>query len=222
MGLLYLQHHLAHQLAQHEAHLSAHWLAHRLAQHEAHYWPGSMIDASVLVGVGKSGDTNARHLLESATKSLRLLLSSIQSYSLILITAVAIGAGVVVAMRWFAVRRYLSRRSPLVRLVPTPSFDPVPEEVFRFATTVLRTHRVTRLSGVRRASAVRIRLHQVDGRVVFDLEGHRRVESVLRVASFGGVERRVLRSDSSLPPSPASPVPVVLDTSGDVDSDGGE
>lgn len=109
----------------------------------------------------------------------------------------------VVAMRSLrAIRRYLARRGPLVRLVPTPAFDPSPEEVLRFATTVLRTHRVTRLSGVRRASAVRVRLHQVDGRVVFDLEGHRRVESVLRVASYGSVERRVLRPTES--PGPAA------------------
>lgn len=201
MESLYRVHHSADYWAGHSAGVSA---GHR-AGHSAGVWAGhwaghgGVLRTGLfgLVRAGESGDTRIRHLLESAPEALRLLLSWLRSYSVVVFVAVAIGAGVVVAMRWFAVRRYLARRGPLVRLVPTPSFDPSPEEVLRFATTVLRTHRVTRLSGVRRASAVRVRLHQVDGRVVFDLEGHRRVESVLRVASYGSVERRVLRPAES-------------------------
>lgn len=112
--------------------------------------------------------------------------------ALLCIGAAVALAGVVTSV---AVRRWLEKRGLQTRIrlqmIPTKVFDPSSEEVLRVGDQLSRVRPSVHRLQPRSTAAVRIRLRSVgEGRVVTELEGPRRAESVMRQGTYAGVELR--------------------------------
>lgn len=97
----------------------------------------------------------------------------------------AIPAGLLLLLTltaWGWLIRFRLKGRRLVYLVPTESFDPAPEDVFKFAASLSRT---PALAAPRRAAAVRIVLsHSGDGGMAYGVEHPAGREAVVATAGY--------------------------------------
>lgn len=122
----------------------------------------------------------------------------------------ALTALVVAALALIRVHRTHRALTPAERVRidvrPTDTFDPVLEEIDRYAAQLARTRRAVRKGTSRSAHAVRIRLDAAgDGTVRYGIEGHRRAASILAVPGFHEVELTPVTPDTPDPATAATP-----------------
>ena len=120
---------------------------------------------------------------------------------------------VIVAVRMWWIERALQKRSSW-SVLPADEFDPVKEDVVRYALKLGRVHSRVRMHLLRPSAAVRFRLDSVpEGKLQYVLVGPADGGLILRAAMFDRVELRDLSDD---PAAPASR-PVVGGVQPDVD-----
>jgi len=135
----------------------------------------------------------ALQLLEEhrAPKALETALPSLGSAVTLLAWALPAATAVTIAVlyvRWLRTRVLLAKRVTYT-LLPTLSFDPSKEDVYRFALQLTRTRPAESHFRPRKGSAVRIRLTTDDtARLVYQLSGPRHADSVLRHPTYAEVE----------------------------------
>lgn len=129
------------------------------------------------------------------------------------VLAAGLTACILLMARKRATARALSTRVQFA-VLPAETFDPKEEEVIRFAHQLSRVHRAVLGFLDSRASAVRIRLESTSGgQLAYIIEGPARAASVLRLATYPGVELR--------PHEPAAPQAAVAAGEPEDGGDGG-
>ncbi|MFF2378420.1 hypothetical protein ACFVUW_28925 [Streptomyces xiamenensis] len=90
-----------------------------------------------------------------------------------------------------------------VEVLPTNGFDPVLEDVVRFAMQIARAQRSTsRWALPARGTAMRVRLMSVGGQLTLRIEGPSRAMTVLRHQGYAQCELRAVTGVDSTPESP--------------------
>ncbi|MGA5442515.1 hypothetical protein ACPCKW_23765 [Streptomyces griseoincarnatus] len=112
------------------------------------------------------------------------------------LTAAAAGVLVWQLARWLLSRPTLRNRSA-VEVLPTTGFDPVLEDVLRFAQQLARAQQnASRWLRPARGSAVRVRLMSTGGPLTLRVEGPTRAVSVLRHQGYANCELRAVTGDA--------------------------
>lgn len=132
------------------------------------------------------------------------------------LTAAAVGVVICQLVRWLLSRPTLRNRSA-VEVLPTTGFDPVLEDVLRFAQQLARAQQnASRWLLPARGSAVRVRLMSTGGPLTLRVEGPTRAVSVLRHQGYANCELRAVTGEAGQtePPkirlgvTPKAPQPV--------------
>jgi hypothetical protein len=112
------------------------------------------------------------------------------------LTLAAVGVVVGQLARWLLSRPTLRDRSA-VEVLPTTGFDPVLEDVLRFAQQLARAQQnASRWLLPARGTAVRVRLMSTGGPLTLRVEGPTRAVSVLRHQGYANCELRAVTGDA--------------------------